>query len=244
MLGLGTMLLPFAAAYFAHVPSATLAFAAFALLLRERERSSSWLLVAAGALAGLAVFVELPLAVVALCVGAFAAVAAAPGAPRRAVRRGSGRRLAAALRLQRLGVRLALPERLLQRGPGARVDRARRHRRQRHRLLRLDPSPPRRALRLARFRTRPVRADARHPRRRRGTAPPVASRRREEAFLVGGVAAAVLLYNAAYYLPFGGGSPGPRFLVPVLPFLALPLAAMLLRWPLVVRRSSPSRPSG
>jgi hypothetical protein len=43
-----------------------------------------------------------------------------------------------------------------------------------------------------------------------------------------------VLYNAAYYLPFGGGSPGPRFLVPILPFLGLPLAAVLVRWPLVV----------
>ena len=33
-----------------------------------------------------------------------------------------------------------------------------------------------------------------------------------------------LLYNASYYLPMGGQSSGPRFLVPALPFLALLLA--------------------
>jgi hypothetical protein len=43
-----------------------------------------------------------------------------------------------------------------------------------------------------------------------------------------------LTYNAGYYLPYGGQSPGPRFLVPVLPFLALPLAALLRARPLVV----------
>ena len=64
--------------------------------------------------------------------------------------------------------------------------------------------------------------------------PLLARRARREAILVGGLALAVLLYNAAYYLPFGGGSPGPRFLVPILPFLGLPLAAALVRWPFAV----------
>ena len=46
--------------------------------------------------------------------------------------------------------------------------------------------------------------------------------------------AALPAYNAAYYLPFGGQGPGPRFLVPALPFLALPLALALRSRPLVV----------
>jgi hypothetical protein len=49
--------------------------------------------------------------------------------------------------------------------------------------------------------------------------------RRAEAALVAGLAAAFLVYNSAYYLPFGGFPPGPRFLVPLLPFLVLPIAA-------------------
>jgi hypothetical protein len=40
-----------------------------------------------------------------------------------------------------------------------------------------------------------------------------------------------LLYNSGYYLPFGGGFMGPRFLATVLPFLALGLAAACRRFP-------------
>lgn len=55
---------------------------------------------------------------------------------------------------------------------------------------------------------------------------------RGELALVGFVVCALLLYNASYYLPLGGGTPGPRFLVPALPFLALPLAAAWRAMPL------------
>jgi len=53
--------------------------------------------------------------------------------------------------------------------------------------------------------------------------------RRAEALVCAAVPALFLVYNAAYYLPFGGQGPGPRFLVPAMPFLALPLAAALTR---------------
>jgi hypothetical protein len=53
---------------------------------------------------------------------------------------------------------------------------------------------------------------------------------RRETIFVGSLALAFLLYNAAYWLPFGGDTPGPRFLVPLLPFLALPLAAAFAAW--------------
>jgi hypothetical protein len=56
--------------------------------------------------------------------------------------------------------------------------------------------------------------------------------RRAEALTIGGVAFAYLLYNAGYWLPFGGGTPGPRFLIPTLPFLAVPLAIAFKRFPL------------
>jgi hypothetical protein len=38
-------------------------------------------------------------------------------------------------------------------------------------------------------------------------------------------------YNSGYYLPFGGGFMGPRFLTTMLPFLVLPLAVALKRFP-------------
>jgi hypothetical protein len=40
-----------------------------------------------------------------------------------------------------------------------------------------------------------------------------------------------LLLNAGYFLAYGGGTPGPRFFGPALPFLALGLTAVLARWP-------------
>ena len=45
------------------------------------------------------------------------------------------------------------------------------------------------------------------------------------------VGIAYFLYNAGYWLPFGGGSPGPRFLIPALPFLAIGLAPAYRRLP-------------
>ena len=54
---------------------------------------------------------------------------------------------------------------------------------------------------------------------------------RAEAYVIGGMFLAYLTYNSGYWLPFGGGSPGPRFLIPVIPFLAVPLALAWRRWP-------------
>ena len=55
---------------------------------------------------------------------------------------------------------------------------------------------------------------------------------RAEALLAGVLALAFLVYNAGYYLPFGGWTPGPRFLVVTIPFLALGVAAALRAAPL------------
>jgi hypothetical protein len=54
---------------------------------------------------------------------------------------------------------------------------------------------------------------------------------RAEALTIAGVCVCFLAYNSGYYLPFGGGAPGPRFLITVLPFLAFPLALALKRYP-------------
>lgn len=55
--------------------------------------------------------------------------------------------------------------------------------------------------------------------------------RRAEALTIAGVCLVYLGYNSGYYLPFGGGFMGPRFLMTMLPFLALPVGAALKRFP-------------
>jgi hypothetical protein len=55
--------------------------------------------------------------------------------------------------------------------------------------------------------------------------------RRAEALTIAGICLCYLLYNSGYYLPFGGGFMGPRFLDTLLPFLAFPIALALKRYP-------------
>jgi hypothetical protein len=71
--GLGTLLLPYGTMLFAHSLSAALGFAAFVLLWRERDGPTRLRLVAAaGLLAGLAVTVEYPLALGGFVLGVYA----------------------------------------------------------------------------------------------------------------------------------------------------------------------------
>jgi hypothetical protein len=55
--------------------------------------------------------------------------------------------------------------------------------------------------------------------------------RRAEALTITGVCLCFLIYNSGYYLPFGGGFMGPRFLTTMLPFLLCPLGIALKRYP-------------
>jgi hypothetical protein len=55
--------------------------------------------------------------------------------------------------------------------------------------------------------------------------------RRAEALVITAVVLAYLAYNSGYYLPFGGGTPGPRFLTTMLPFLVVPIALTWRRFP-------------
>ena len=55
----------------------------------------------------------------------------------------------------------------------------------------------------------------------------LAARRRDlrrEVLVCGAVVVLFLAFNAGYYLPFGGWTPGPRFLLPALPFAAVLVA--------------------
>ena len=56
---------------------------------------------------------------------------------------------------------------------------------------------------------------------------------RAEAALCAAATLSFVIYNAGYFTPYGGTSPGPRFLVPALPFLALGLGTAYQRWPRV-----------
>jgi hypothetical protein len=53
-----------------------------------------------------------------------------------------------------------------------------------------------------------------------------------EALLCLAVTVFFVVLDCGYFLPYGGVSPGPRFLVPALPFLALGLGPAFRRWPL------------
>lgn len=55
--------------------------------------------------------------------------------------------------------------------------------------------------------------------------------RRAEANVIIAIAALFFVYDTGYWLPFGGGTPGPRFLVPTLPFIALGFAEAWRRLP-------------
>jgi len=229
LLGIGSLVLPFSTLFFAHVLAATLGFAAFWLLLRDRRSadSSRPVVVAAGVLAGLAIVAEFPLGIVAIALAAYGglerlapyAVGAVVGVlPLAAFNRwafgspldlsyenaviepgSSGHDVVGANDEGLFG--LTLPS-LRSAGELLASDKG---------LLVLTP--------LAAAGVGGLIALL------RGTA-------RREATLALGVSAAFLLYNSSYYLPFGGWVPGPRFLIAALPFVALGIAAALRAAPL------------
>ena len=58
--------------------------------------------------------------------------------------------------------------------------------------------------------------------------------KRTEAVVIASVAAVNLAWVSAYSAPWGDVPPGPRYLIPMLPFLAVPLAIAIRRLPLAV----------
>jgi len=235
LLGAGTMLLPFATLFFDHALSAALGFAAFVLLLRERDGPARrWLVAAAGLLAGLAVAAEFPLALVALVLAGYAAARAEP--LRRAAAYTVGLLVGVAPLLAfntwafgsplRLSYTNALVEPV---GAGAPVVGA-----NDDGFYGVGLPDPRAALSLlvsekGLLIVAPIAIVALF-----GFPLLWRSGRRAETLVCAGIASVFVAYNAAYYLPWGGQAPGPRFLVPVLPFLALPLAMALRARPLAV----------
>src|SRR5919109_1528714 len=231
-LGMGTMVMTFASEYFSHVAAATLGFAAFALLFREREGAPRLgFVAAAGLLTGLAFTFEFPLGLLAVILLGYALAR-----PRRLRRAGAyaagalaGATPALAFNLWSLGspLRFAYSEAVAVQGTNG------------HAVLGLNDSGffgitaprPGAALDLllagrGLLTLTPVLAMA-------VVGVVLIGRRghRAEAAVIGTVAAGYFLYNAGYWLPFGGGSPGPRFLIPALPFVAIGLAPAYRRLP-------------
>lgn len=219
-LGVSTFVLPFTTLFFAHVLSATLSFAAFAILWRERQgRARLWQLAAAGACVGYAATTELTCVISAAALGcyamarsralerglAYAAGALAGVAPLLAYNAwsvGSPFRFAVrySVGLTSSETSLGVPSfrqgvELLFSSVG---------------LLTVTPIV---ALGGA------------------GTVLLYRRGRRAESLVIGAVALGFVLFNASFGGEVGGELSGPRYMIAALPFLAVPLAVCLRRLP-------------
>jgi hypothetical protein len=226
VLGLGTIVATFSQMLFSHVFTAFLSFAAFWLMLREREGPPSAMLLAIAGLAmGYAFSSEYPTFFAALVLGGFLLSRRDSLTPRGVLRRG-GAYVAGGLvgiiplllynhYAFRSWTHLAYSDVPRQQkgffgigAPSLRVlstllldSRG---------LLTLSPVLIMGAV---------------------GTVMLYRRGRRAEALTIGAICVCFMGYNSGYYLPFGGGSVGPRFLITVLPFLAFPIALALKRFP-------------
>jgi hypothetical protein len=222
---LGTMLLPFGTLFFAHVLAATLGIAAFAVLWRERDGGERvGLLVLAGALAGFAVTVDYPLVLVAAILGLYALRRA--GLVRRALAYGAGCLLGIAPLLAFNVWAFGSPTHIAYEDyygsdaePAGGIF-----------GFGLPSLSHARDLLLSSMGLLTI-----TPLVACGVAGAILAlrRRRAEMVVVLAVAGTYFLYNASlrYASPFGGLGP-PRYLIPLLPFLAVALAASFRRLPL------------
>jgi hypothetical protein len=225
-LGLGTMVLPLSTLLFSHVFTAFLGFAAFALMLRERDGPASPMLLGLAGLAmGYAVASEYPLFFVSLVLGLFLLSRRDAFTPLGVFRR-AGAYIAGGIvgivplllynhyafhswthlaysdvpRQQKGFFGIGLPS--LKVLSTLLFDS--------RGLLTLSPVLLMGAI---------------------GTVLLYRRGRRAEALTIGGICLCYLGYNSGYYLPFGGGFMGPRFLTTMLPFLAVPLGIAFKRFP-------------
>jgi hypothetical protein len=226
VLGLGTMVLPLSTLLFSHVFTTFLSFAAFYLMLRERDGSPSALLLSLAGLAmGYAFSSEYPTFFAAVVLGLFLLSRKDSLTPRGVLRRGGAYVLGGLVGIIPLllynhyafhsWTHLAYSNvQRQQKGffgieaPSLRVlvtllldSRG---------LLTISPVLLMGAV---------------------GTVMLYRRGKRAEALTIGGICLCYVGYNSGYYLPFGGGFMGPRFLDTMLPFLAAPIALALKRFP-------------
>jgi hypothetical protein len=230
-LGLGTLMLPFGTMFFAHVLPATLGFAAFAIVWRERRSRPSWFaLFVAGGLAGLATTVEYPLAVIGVVVGGVAA-ATRPHLARAGAYLGAFAVGAAPLFLYN---RWAFESwtHFPYRGVVEFAGRTG-HDRLQHFGAYGVAAPSVRQLSNLLFAkwglmiTSPILAAA-------AAGVVLLFRRgfRVEALAIAAVSTFVPLYTSGVIRPYGDVAPGPRYLIPALPFMAVALAAAFRSLPI------------
>ena len=239
-LGMATMVLVFASQFFGHMLASLVIFAAFALLMRERRGPPRLALVGlAGVLAGLAVTVEYPIALAGAAIGVYAMLRGdLPGAglwPKLA----RGAAYAAGVVI---GVAPILAYNQWAFGSPSTNSYSKAVDVQGfsgHATLGLNSGgffgigvpDPQAALELLMA-----------PRGIITITPVViaglygvwlmrSNGKRAEANLIIAIVALFFIYDTGYWLPFGGGTPGPRFLIPTLPFIALGFAEAWRRIP-------------